>query len=168
MRKLTATLATLIFALVALIACTRSSSKFGLRPGYTGPAQIDRFTYVSGTSGTYVVPVGYAVVEWWAHNTTSGGTVTIAPSGPREYSACSTWDAGPDPYDAAADTGPDTFDAAAPSTCRDAGPSIVIPAATGFGLQIPTLTGSPDELGEGTVFVFTGTDSYVITLHNGN
>ncbi len=167
MRKLLASLVVSLFAVGLLLACSRAP-RFGQASSYTGPGQIDRFTYVSGTSGTYIVPAGYAVVEWWAHNTTSGGTVTIAPSGPREYSTCTSWDAGPDLYDAAADTGPDPYDAAPLTNCRDAGSPIVIPAGVGYGLRIPTLTGSPDELGEGTVFVFASTDSYIITLHNGN
>lgn len=125
---------------------------------------VDRFTYAAGTSGTYLVPTGYYVVGWWAHNTTGGGSVSVTPTGPRKYPTCASWDAGPDPYDAAADSGPDTFDAAAPSTCRATSGAVVIPAGSSFGLSIPVLAGGPDELGDGTTFVFTGTDSYVIVM----
>jgi hypothetical protein len=131
--------------------------------GFTGTPAADSFTYAAGTAGTYIVPAGFAATSVWAHNTSGGGTLTIAPSGPRELSACAAFDAGI--YDA----GPDA-DAAAPSwwgdagTCLAAGASIVIPAASDYELAIPTISGGPDELGDGTVFVFTGTDSYVVTL----
>jgi hypothetical protein len=136
----------------------------GALAGYANPI-LDRFSYASGTSGTYTVPSGYFVTSWWAHNTSGGGTVTITPSGPGEYNPC---DAG---YDAA---GPDANsidggeDAASLS---DAGPqcafalaAITVPAASAYGNGVPVLRAGQDELGPGSIFVFTSTDSYVVTL----
>ena len=42
------------------------------------------------------------------------------------------------------------------------GPSIPIPAGTSLSVSAPTLHGQQDELGDGTVFTFTGTDSYIV------
>ena len=49
------------------------------------------------------------------------------------------------------------------ATCT-AGSSIAIPAGSAFTVTYPSLVGAQNELGAGSVFVFTGTDSYVITL----
>ena len=45
-----------------------------------------------------------------------------------------------------------------------AGPSIPVPAGVGFGLGKPTLLGQQDEMGDGTVIVFTGTDMHFVSL----
>lgn len=164
-----------VLALLALSACGCYASPsddasaggrpslFGIRYGQTPPPIVDTFSYAAGTSGTFVVPVGVYVIGWWAHST-AGGTASFTPTGPREFPTCASWDAGPDPYDAAADTGPDLFDAAPPATCRATGSSITIPAGSSFGLSVPVLAGNVDELGAGTTFVFTSTDSYVVTM----
>jgi hypothetical protein len=140
---------------------------------FTGatPQLATRWQHLSGTSGTVIIPANTYVTSIWAHNTTSGGTLTIAPSGPNLQTACAAWDAGPDPYDAhladgaAFDAGPDLYDGTAPTTCQDGGTAITIPAASAWSVTIPTLTGSPNEIGPGSVLVFTSTDSYVLTLN---
>jgi len=114
-----------------------------------GVPGVDRFAYASGTAGTYTVPSGFYVTSVWAHNTSGGGTVTIAPSGSRMQTACAVSGSG---------------------GCRATGSAIVVPAGAAWSLAVPVLTGGqpavdyPQELGEGTQFVFTSTDSYVVTL----
>lgn len=46
-----------------------------------------------------------------------------------------------------------------------AGSPIPIPAGGAYSLSRPVLAGYANELGAGSVFVFTGTDAYVITLY---
>lgn len=132
---------------IALFACAQRDDVPRRRAAaaYPNPT-VDALATTSGTSGTFVVPSGAYVTSWWAHAAAggAGGTVTIAPSGPGSYPTCYASDA---------------------STCRDAGPSITIPAGVAFSLEIPTLKGGADELGAGSVFVFAGTDSFAITVN---
>ena len=51
-------------------------------------------------------------------------------------------------------------------TAPVAGPSIPIPAGVGWSMLVPVLIRAPQELGAGTIFVFTGTTSYTITLES--
>ena len=51
-------------------------------------------------------------------------------------------------------------------TAPVAGPSIPIPAGVGWSLLVPVLVRAPQELGAGTIFVFTGTTSYTVTLES--
>jgi hypothetical protein len=136
---------------------TREPARVGLS---TSGTVADPYSYASGTSGTYTVPAGYYVTSWWAHNTTSGGTVTITATSPNWLGAC---------YDAgvidAGDGGVIVLDG---GPCVGPGTTITIPAGTQYQQTVPTLVGVPDELGSGTVFVFTSTDSYVVTLRQNN
>jgi hypothetical protein len=43
--------------------------------------------------------------------------------------------------------------------------AITIPAGSAWGLSVPVLTGAPNELGVGSVFVFSGTDAYTIVMN---
>lgn len=119
----------------------------------TTPQVTDRFTLLSGTAGTAVVPAGDFVTSIWAHNTTGGGTVTIAPVGLNSVGPCdaSTDGANPD---------------GGPALCQQPSSTITIPAGSAWGVSIPALRGGWDELADGTQFVFTGTDSYVVTLYH--
>lgn len=47
------------------------------------------------------------------------------------------------------------------------GPAIPIPAGAALSLSRPLLTGNSDELGVGSVLVFTNTDAYIVTLFQG-
>jgi hypothetical protein len=160
-------LALVVAVLAAILApvldgCAKEHAKVGGGNFLANPGP-DRFAYFSGTSGTVTIPTGYYVTNWWAHNTSGGGTVVIEPTGPGVYAGCvdaGTSDAG-DAGDAAVDAG----DA---GPCRGAGMTFTIPAATAFAEGIPVLRGAPDELGDGTTFVFTGTDSYWIGLFQYN
>jgi len=136
-------------------------------PGNTGPAT-DSFSYLSGTSGTVVVPVNYFVTSIWAHNTTSGGTFTINPANQYTNPACNNPAIDGGPYDSGC--GADAAcDAAAPPgyypTCNAAGTTITVPAATAYFLPIPVLRGAATELADGTTIVFASTDAYVVTLN---
>lgn len=127
-------------------ACTDTETPARGKRGATFTTAADAIATTSGTSGTIVVPIGAYVTSWWAHAAAggAGGTVTIAPTGPREYPTCYT---------------------SAAATCRDAGPAITIPAGAAFSMEVPVLAGNADELGAGTTFIFSGTDSYAITVN---
>jgi len=150
--------AALLLALTPLLivgACAREPAP---APG-TAPTRfggngtvLERWTYLSGTSGTVIVPAGDYVTAIWAH-ATSAGSVTITPSGPNALDPCASFDAGPD-ADALADAQP----------CQATGNTITIPAGTAFELRQPVLRGSRDELGDGTRLVFTSTDAYFVGL----
>jgi hypothetical protein len=148
-------------SLGAGVACSTSSPQarapdathaFG---GVTG-GTTDRFTMLAGVSGAVVVPVGSYVTSVRAHTSaTDSGTaasIAITPSGRYNLQPCNE-DGGP--YDAAA------VDA---SACALIGATIPLGLGDNFEIRIPVLRGAPDELGEGTTFIFTGTDSYVLTL----
>lgn len=116
----------------------------------------DRFTYLAGSSGSVAVPAGSYVTSVRAHAAAADGgsaaSVVVTPSGRYNLLPCNE-DGGP--YDAAA------VDA---SACALMGQTVPLGLGDNFEWRVPVLRGAPDELGEGTTFVFTGTDSYVITL----
>jgi hypothetical protein len=156
-RTLIVVLSAVALAVGVPLACQPKDVRVGARAGYAAPVA-DTFSQAAGTAGTYTVPTGFFVTSWWAHNTVGGATVVITPTGAREYSAC-------------VDAGCTTTEAGTTCTsvstpCASPGPTLTIPAATGHGDAVPVLLGGPDELGEGTVFVFSGTDSYVLTLRS--
>lgn len=154
----------LVLAAIAAFAygCSSNREQGRALVGAVGTVA-DPYSYASGTSGTYTVPAGYYVTSWWAHNTTSGGTVTITATSPNWLGAC--FDAGFADAGDAGDGAPIPIDA---GPCVSPGTTITIPAASAYQQTVPTLRGLPDELGSGSVFVFTSTDSYVITLRQNN
>jgi hypothetical protein len=152
--KLAAAVAAFLAPLALIAACGHSEPARtapapiagAILPGYSGPVT-DSFSYLSGTSGTVVVPANSFVTSIWAHNTTGGGTFTITPASQYTNPAC--------------DAGADVGDA---GNCTFPGTTITVPAATAYFLAAPVLQGSSTELADGTQITFVSTDSYVITL----
>lgn len=93
-----------------------------------------KFSYASGVDGSYTVPAGHVVLAFSAISV-AGGSMTIAPGG-------------------------------AGNPTPAAGPSIVIPAGVPFGRDYRTNADRVvlPQLGAGTVFAFTDTDSYYVEL----
>ncbi len=110
---------------------------------------VDPLTLATGVSGTYTVPRGY-VVGFSAvadGNAEAGGvdggiggyaTIVITPNGPS------------------------VTDSALVTQ-----PPILIPAGLNYSAGRPVIQGATNELGAGTVFVFTGTISYTIVMSLG-
>jgi hypothetical protein len=105
---------------------------------------------------------GHRLLASWAPGTDAffyqsdtSGTYTV-PSGAyvTSWSAHSTSGA----TVAITPSGPNIVDA-------QAGTNITIPAGSAYNMSKPALAGNANELGAGTVFVFTGTDAYVITMY---
>lgn len=67
----------------------------------------------------------------------------------------------------AASAGTVTIAPSGPGITPVTGPSITIPAGICMNIPIPIIPGAQVELGDGTVFTFTGTSTYVITLEAG-
>jgi hypothetical protein len=91
--------------------------------------------YTSGTSGTVTVPAGAYVTGIYCHGSTDAGSGSL------------------------------TITPAGPAiTDAQAGPAIPVPAGQPITIARPWLQGSPNELGVGSVIVFSGTDAYFVTF----
>ena len=121
--------------LLCLVACQ------DLNPGQPGPSGTSYKTVIPGQSRTF-----YAAGTSGTYTVPSGAYVTSF--------SCHASAAGATLVMTMTGPGITTF---------DAGPSIVIPAGGAYGLEQPTLP--PTALGAGAKLVFTGTDSYAITLY---
>lgn len=113
---------------------------------------VDPLVFASGVSGTYTVPRGYVVALSAVASTITdagggtdagdagivGATVTITPNGP-----------------------------AITDSAVVTQPPILIPSGAAWSLSRPAIQGSANEMGAGTVIVFSGTVTYTIVMSLG-
>jgi hypothetical protein len=107
-------------------------------------SQSSRAAWVSGNGSLY-----YAAG--------TAGTVTVAAGSYVTGVSCHATGAGATLT--ITPNGPGVADAAA-------GAAIPIPAGGAYSLARPVLVGNSQELGTGSIFVFSGTDAYVVTLEH--
>lgn len=113
---------------------------------------VDPLVFASGTAGTYTVPRGYVVALSAVASTVTdagggadagdsgivGATVTITPNGPGITGGSAVTQ-----------------------------PPILIPSASTWSLSRPAIQGSANEMGTGTVIVFSGTIAYTVVMSLG-
>lgn len=144
---------------VALVGCTPTvdlTVRY-LPASSSVVANSDRPTVTGAPPPSHVTghPLGTVITDRFSYLAGTSGTVTIASG---------YYVTGVGVHATAAATmtiAPSNSDTSSPTT----GPTITIPASSSW--SIPMSIMRPLDLGGGTVFVFTGTDAYVITLQNG-
>jgi hypothetical protein len=107
---------------------------------------VDPLVFATGVSGTYIVPRGYVVGFSAVASTTADAGVDGGTGG---YATVTITPSGPNVGTPVAQ------------------PPIYIPAGLNYSTGRPVIQGNTNELGVGSIFVFSGTSTYTIVMSLG-